>query len=298
MNIDAIQWNSWDISAKNLAILQRDTILQCQNVSNLRRSTRELVYSHTTALELMGIELPRLLPKNGYRSPSRGRLDIDAVHVSMYKRVNRSQVPGVCFHAWKHEASIATVVGNVRCLSPVDVWKQLSPFVSLEELVALGDSMMRKDPRLKRVGLNDFRVALQKDEAFHGRSLCRRAMKLMRENTDSSTETRTRLLLDQHGFKNPLVNFEIFDPEEGRTYIVDIAYPEFHLIIEYDGRHHSDSRQWNIDVAKRGRLRDMGWIVIEVRAEHLRNEASRAQLVASILAQLGDPRLSGGNVKL
>lgn len=100
-----------------------------------------------------------------------------------------------------------------------------------------------------------------------------------------------RFLLEENGIRGGIVNFAIPDQERGVTHRVDIAYPELHLIIEYDGKHHSESKQWNYDVEKRARLHELGWTVVEVKADNMRTQEARNELVASILTRLGDPRI-------
>jgi very-short-patch-repair endonuclease len=293
MYVGAIQWRDNDISAKQLARIQHEAILACQRANLKRRSTEPLVFSHLTALNLLGVEVPIFSGRGDYRAPqSRRGLDTHQLHVSFREKARRSSPPGITTHVWNHDFRIASVVGGIACMEPADVWKQLAAFLSLQELVVLGDSMMRGNPRLKRAQLRDFSACLQKSDAFVGKDKCNRALPLMRENTDSSQESRVRLLLEKNGIRGGIVNFAILDQEKGVTHRVDIAYPELHLIIEYDGKHHSESKQWNYDVGKRARLHELGWTVVEVNADNMRSKQAQNELVASILTRLGDPRIS------
>lgn len=52
---------------------------------------------------------------------------------------------------------------------------------------------------------------------------------------------------------------------------LDFAYPEILLAIEADGfRHHGDKAGWNRDLARRNALTALGWRVIHVTWDDLR----------------------------
>jgi len=43
-----------------------------------------------------------------------------------------------------------------------------------------------------------------------------------------------------------------------------MAYPQWKIAIEYDGRHHGEGEQWERDVDRLARLEAEGWLVIRV----------------------------------
>ena len=76
------------------------------------------------------------------------------------------------------------------------------------------------------------------------------------------------------GLPIPQTQYGITDSENGYTYTVDMAYPQYKVAIEYDGDHHRRFRkQYVRDQQKRRRLRQLGWTVIEVFADDLWNTA-------------------------
>lgn len=83
----------------------------------------------------------------------------------------------------------------------------------------------------------------------------RRALRLMRENTDSSQETRSRIVLLRYGLPCPEVNYTIrlkgYSHVFSRTWLIRIE-----IIIEYDGRHHAS--RWLADSKRREALEDEG----------------------------------------
>lgn len=102
-----------------------------------------------------------------------------------------------------------------------------------------------------------------------------------------SYKTRTRLALMLFGLPIPQTQYGITDSENGYTYTVDMAYPQYKVAIEYDGDHHRRFRkQYVRDQQKRRRLRQLGWTVIEVFADDLWNTAKQrafAQEVATAM---------------
>lgn len=78
------------------------------------------------------------------------------------------------------------------------------------------------------------------------------------------------MLIVLAGLPEPQVNVVVRhrDGEWRRRF--DLCYPEFKLIIEYDGRQHAeDSRQWNADIHRREELERQGWRLIIVTADAL-----------------------------
>ena len=96
---------------------------------------------------------------------------------------------------------------------------------------------------------------------FRGYNKCRRALLLARAGTDSSMETRTRLVLLKYGLNCPQVNYPIFVGNNTRPIYLDLAYPEFKICIEYEGSHHAG--QWLNDARRRQMIEDAGWKYIQ-----------------------------------
>ena len=258
----------------------------CDEARN--RTSMTLVFTLSTALALLGIEPPR----------ERTRLQDDVVYAAVHHESDRWRVKGVRFVTWP--GSFETVVlqrGRFRCVHAVYVWAMYAARLSLQELVVLGDSMMRRNSRGIRI--EDFIRLLQnlREEAqARGLRLPRgfrsmsRAVRLMREHTDSSQETRLRLLLMRYGLGCPRINVPIRIPDSGRLFYLDMAYPEKKLAIEYDGTHHRD--QWLADCDRLKFIDEQGWQHIQVTAYDLSSEEQRERLVSLVAKKLGMDALS------
>lgn len=95
------------------------------------------------------------------------------------------------------------------------------------------------------------------------------ALQFMHEGTDSSQESRCRIALIRNGLPCPKVNWKV-RLNNGKIALLDMAYPDIKVAIEYDGRHHAG--QWLADSKRREALEDDGWAYIQVTAENLMND--------------------------
>ena len=133
---------------------------------------------------------------------------------------------------------------------------------------------------------------------------CNHALQFMHEGTDSSQESRCRIALIRNGLPCPKVNWKV-RLNNGKIALLDMAYPDIKVAIEYDGRHHAG--QWLADSKRREALEDDGWAYIPVTVENLMNdfeERALAQRVADRMSQrLSKPimlcqRMSSGRIHI
>jgi very-short-patch-repair endonuclease len=73
------------------------------------------------------------------------------------------------------------------------------------------------------------------------------------------------------GGLHPVPQLEVFD-EERFVARVDLAFPEARVAVEYDGGWHADPEQIRWDGVRRARLRALGWRVLVVTNDELRND--------------------------
>ena len=117
---------------------------------------------------------------------------------------------------------------------------------------------MRRDGRLRRTTIEELTAYLdsarefteavfeetgRRPNMFRGYANCRRALRVIQEGTDSSMETRTRLVPLKYGIDAPCVNYKIGVKRLNRAVYLDLAYPEYKICIEFDGGHHAGGRQ-------------------------------------------------------
>lgn len=158
------------------------------------------------------------------------------------------------------ERTAATVVQRrgLRVTAPAATFCDLAEDLGLVDLVVLGDSLVRRGA----VSV-DRLVAAAK--AFGGprARLARRAASYVRPGVDSPMESRVRMLLVLAGLPEPTVNVVLRDVDGHWRFRLDLAFPQWKLAVEYDGRQHAESTdQWVRDVGRREWFDGHGWRLV------------------------------------
>lgn len=269
-----------DFAFSALQVIALQTKRWCeQAISDSYGTSRRLAFSHITALMLQNVELPRF---HG--------LSQDELHASVSSRTARYRRNGVHLHLWaRNHDTVAFDDSPVECVPPIVAWMQLAERLPLIELIVLANTMLHGDPRLRVCELGDFASYLTDAGRFRGKAKCRLALHFVASGTRSSWESRLYLALMQHGLPMPELNYVVADAE-GADMVVDAAYPECKVAIEYQGDYHRLSKaQYRSDQRKRRRLQSLGWIVIAVTVDDLRDEKAREELAASVVKAMGIP---------
>ena len=231
------------------------------------------VFCRMTALALLAIERPRMPGRDGMR--------LERVIATANEHHGLAGIRDV---RWAGVIQTQIVDNTVCCTSPECTWVMMARVLSPSELVVLADSMMRRDPWLKRTSVERLETYLDRlgecPVKVWGLRACRRALRLVRENTDSSMESRVRLVLESYGLGVPEVNHPVVNPHTGRFMYLDMAYVDLKIAIEYDGQFHAD--QWEADVHRRRLLDELGWDVVQVTAADMRTEGDRHALALRV----------------
>ncbi len=219
-------------------------------------------YSHVTAARIHGLPLPRRLSDNA-------TLD---VMVEIPHQCPR--MPGVRGHRTKAGSVAVGTHDGFRVASPVDTWRQLSTVLSLDDLVAVGDALVRrKEPFATMAQL---RKAVIRHERHRGARNLREAFDLVRPGVDSPRETTLRLILVRGGLPEPEVNGILLGAKGTKIATGDLVYRQHKVLVEYDGeQHRTDPEQYTWDIERLDRIRAEGWHVIRINKTHLRGSTSR-----------------------
>ena len=203
----------------------------------------DAVASHHTAALLWGGIVP---------------LSSDA-HITVPAGHTRRRAAGLQVHASDRSTSLRR---GVKVTAAPDTFVDMARYLSLVDLVVLGDSLVK-------AGSATPELLCDAASAARGRGvrLARRAADLVRAGVDSPMETRTQLLLVLAGLPEPVVNHVLRHDDGEIRRRLDLTYPHARLAIEYDGRRHAEStKQWQGDVRRREELDGDGWRLVVLLA--------------------------------
>lgn len=220
-----------------------------------QRMHPEQFFSHTTAARLFGLPLPHTLRDS--------TLEITSLTP---RRPMRAE--GVRGHEMSaSDEHVIWVVDGLRTVDPVSAWLQLAPQLDVRALVVAGDALMRRHRPYASPALVAHRVRSNRGQ--RGQRKLIQALDLMRANTDSPRETELRLDILAAGLPEPEANPAIYAADGRFIAYGDLTYPEYKVLVEYDGEQHRTSdQQFARDVARLNELIAEGWIVIRVTKAH------------------------------
>ncbi|MCW4458916.1 hypothetical protein [Microbacterium sp. MPKO10] len=214
--------------------------------------------SHSTAAALHHAPLP---------------MNTDAmIHVSTFKPARAPRTRGVIGHSASRSVPTVTVDG-IRVSDPAATWVMLGESFDVPWLVAVGDYFCRAwregygRPHVGRVPLatpSQLADALNSCRRV-GAAKLRDALCYVRCDSWSPRESLTRYLLVTHGLPEPVLNTDFYDSHGCHLACIDMAYPEYKVAVEYQGRVHGV--QYSQDIERVERLRADGWIVVQVSSE-------------------------------
>ena len=97
-----------------------------------------------------------------------------------------------------------------------------------------------------------------------------------------------RLLIVRAGMPEPMINAPVRSRAGRVVAHADLAYPEFNLVLEYDGdQHRTDRSQYYIDIDRLERITREGWRVIRINLKHMANAATLAATIREALVDAG-----------
>lgn len=230
-------------------------------------------FSHVTAALIHGLPLPLMLA-NG------STLDVSAVMPQQCPRLD-----GVRGHRVKR-ASVVQLGNGIRVAAPVDTWCQLSTVLSLDDLIAVGDALVRR--KKPHASMTELRAAVIRHGGHRGARKLRAAFESVREGVDSPRETAVRLIVMRAGLPEPEVNGAIHDAKGTKIATGDLVFRRYKVLVEYDGEQHRlDDEQYNWDIDRLDRIRDAGWLVVRINKSHMASSSRTARKVETALLSSG-----------
>lgn len=216
-------------------------------------------FSHSSAAFLRGYPLPRVVRRDGL------------VHVAVPRPRRAVRIAGVRGHSIELPS---TQVEHLLIVSPSTGERLPLPLVdepltlltcatqlSRPDLVALADAMLRRADRAGRP--DPMLAALAFGARRPGFARLARAAPLRRAGVRSRAETLLRLMIASAGLPEPVVAHPVLStdrsPDTWRAE-ADLAWPQFGVLVEYEGDEHRTSRRrFTTDVRRFDRYADEEW---------------------------------------
>jgi len=239
------------------------------------------VFSHLTAAALHGFPLPAR-----HTDP---RADL---HISVFEPQRAPQLRGVVSHELKATGQLVTSIERLAVMGVEDTWAQLASSLSPTDLVVVADWLVTGREPYSGEPPPTTIEALDRAIARRGRMRGVKTLRVARDRARygslSPQETRLRLLLQDEGFPEPALNHRIMSVAGELVAMVDLAYPDRHVAIEYLGDHHrTDPHTYRDDILRRERLTAHGWATLFVTAHDLHAPAFLLVRLRRLLASTG-----------
>lgn len=225
--------------------------------------------SHLTAAVLWGLWLPAWFH------------DCRELHLSKPRELPQVRRQGVVGHTVLAFEEEVTVWEGIRISTPARTWLDLARIVPMEDLVAIGDQLVRQ-PRpgfeLRTEpwsSIPELRRMLARHPKLQGIVKARAAVEMIRVGADSAPETFLRLALAEGGLPEPELQLRIVlgDPYAPAA---DLGYRRQRIAIQYDGGHHLTREQQTVDNRRDQVFYSAGWRYFKFNADDLAQDFRRA----------------------
>lgn len=191
----------------------------------------------------------------------------DPVHVITAPPHRLPPRQGVRIHHTPVEPSEIVVRDGVRCTTPTRTAWDVATWLHTVPAVTIIDGLLR----LNLVDQHDLLALVAARAGRRGATRAARAFDLADGRAESPPESQLRVRLVLAGVPRPVPQYVIPLPN-GRTYRVDLAWPEYRVAIEYDGQWHGSPEQFHADRRRLNQLVAAGWIVLHVTSQRLHRD--------------------------
>lgn len=209
---------------------------------------------------------------------SAGPLTARGIDVGVFHPHRSSKAAGVRGRQFRPGRAQVVERDGLQVADPVTTWADLAELLTVDELIAVGDALVHI-PRVRGMQRGRASDALASIADLTAATLPRRrgvaklreALPDIRVGSASPKETELRLALLRAGMPHPALDFDVFAPDGRALGYTELAYPEFRVLIEYEGDHHRrDAGQWERDIEKHAACVAAGWEVVRVNAAQMK----------------------------
>ena len=218
-----------------------------------------------------------------------------SIHLAKIAGGSRPVRKGIAGHKMMLRPTDVGELDGVPVTTPARTWLDLASILGLEDLVVAADHFICSQsrsfgPRKEALcPLNELHRQGLANPGARGIRTARRALELCRVGSDSAPETRLRLAIGRLALPEPVLGHVVLDRTGWELAWPDLAFPDFKVAGNYDGRHHLQERQRESDIRRDESLAAIGWTSVTVTAGHVRTWGydGCAHRVADALARAG-----------
>ncbi|MDX1886466.1 DUF559 domain-containing protein [Mycolicibacterium sp. 120270] len=197
-----------------------------------------------------------------------GSLWIDSALPAELNHRHRHKTRGILLHSDELEDDEICVIGDVPVTTPARTAYDLGRRLGLTTAVIRLDALMQAT-QLKQI---DITSVAERHRGCRGMKQLREVIALSDGGAESPQETRTRLVLTDAGLRPKRTQIEVFDSFGTFVRRIDMGWDEWKVGVEYDGEQHWTNPAIRAhDIEWQARLEALGWRIIRVSAEMLRD---------------------------
>jgi hypothetical protein len=236
--------------AHDLTVQLDDAIDECEKLRLLATVLPgDAAYSHATAAARLGVPID---------APARA-------HVALTPRRVLPQRAEFVVHSRLLQPEDVVVHEGLRLTSGAQTFLDLAAELPPHELMAVGDALMRR----RHLSAESLQRRLDRARGVRGVIRARDCAPLLSPLAMSRPESVIRYWLLVSELPEPQPQVPILDRWGRKVAHGDLGYPEWRVLLEYEGRQHADADQFGRDIDRYTLMAAGGWLVLRFAQQHI-----------------------------
>jgi hypothetical protein len=199
------------------------------------------------------------------------RRDDDRVHVCIPAPHRASRRQGVVMHQRVLTRGDVVTRSDLPRTSLARTYVDLAATVKLEELVAIGDAILRS----RRCSLQRLSERVHAAAGKRGYAMAYAALPMLDGRAQSSPESLLRMRAVAARLPRPEPQCLVTSVHGKEIAHLDLDYKKYKVGLEHEGRHHTEPRQFAIDTERYSAISAAGWLILRSSAADLAGDSRR-----------------------
>ncbi|RFU21325.1 hypothetical protein [Geodermatophilus marinus] len=188
-----------------------------------------------------------------------------SVHVVLSPRLSLPRRAGLVVHARGIAAADVVDLDGLAVTSGPQTWLDLAPLLPPQELVAVGDALMRGG----HLTADDLAARLARAGGLRGVVRARECAPLLDGRAASRPESLTRYWLVTSDLPALEIQMPVHDRWGREVVHADLGWSRWRVAVEYEGRQHADHDQFGRDLDRYSLMAADGWLLLRFAARHV-----------------------------